>query len=190
MGQLSKKFNLNLDCFRQCRQQLGLSLADVQKKVKPIAEIESGDKRPTYKQLATLADMYEVPEWVFVSDNLPEEYQYTQQPAFRMFAKQPAFKNSKVRALITRVEQFRDFFLELNQDIDEPVAPFSKPKLPEINDKNIIEVAKIVRGWLTIQDGQFLDFLELKNRLELKGIFIFLTSKYNSWSYIDKELED
>ena len=88
---------------------------------------------------------------------------------------------SKIRKLIVRVEQYRDLLLELRQDIDDPVHPFSLPNLLNINQEK--KTASIVRKWLSIDDT--LDFTELKSHLEQKSIFVFLTSKYKGWSHVD-----
>ena len=44
---------------------MGLSQLDVKKSVQKIAEIESATQEPTPKQLTTLAELYQVPRWVF-----------------------------------------------------------------------------------------------------------------------------
>jgi transcriptional regulator with XRE-family HTH domain len=62
--------NINNDILRQCREQIGLSLPVVAKKVAKIAAIEQGDQKPTFKQIDTLADLYKVPRWVFISANI------------------------------------------------------------------------------------------------------------------------
>ena len=79
--------NINKDILRQCREQIGLSLPVVSKKVAKVAVIEQGHKKPTFKQIDTLADLYKVPRWVFISDHLPEKYQFDKAiPAFRQLA--------------------------------------------------------------------------------------------------------
>jgi hypothetical protein len=46
----------NKEVLIQCRQQLGLELDIVARKVKRIADYESGLSKPTFKQLDTLAE--------------------------------------------------------------------------------------------------------------------------------------
>lgn len=79
MTQIAQNFQLNLEILKRCREQVGLSQAEVETKIGSISSIESGKKRPTYKQLDTLADLYQV----FITDELPQEYQYMEKPAFR-----------------------------------------------------------------------------------------------------------
>ena len=67
MGKIAGKFKLNVDILKRCREQMNLSQDDVKKKISSINSIESGVKRPTYKQLDTLSDLYQVPRWVFIA---------------------------------------------------------------------------------------------------------------------------
>ena len=181
MGKISEKLSLNRDILKQCREQLDLSIETVESKVSSIAKIENGSHLPTYKQLDTLADFYEVPHWVFISDTLPEEYRYDLKPAFRAFRNVEIFTDSKIRKLITKVETYRDLLLELSEDLDEPVPQFQPP---DINQLSIDQTAASARKWLSL--GPPLDFNSLKIKVEQKNIFVFLTSKYKGWSHIDR----
>lgn len=179
--------NINPDILRQCREQIGLSFTDVEKKIKKIAAIENGEQKPTFNQLNTLAELYNVPRWVFVSEFLPEQYQFNNAvPAFRQFAHDSAelFSNHKVRSLTARVDQLRNLILELRDDMGEPIEQFAPPEL----HKNAMPdtSAEQVRAWLGTEEN--LDFLQWKEKLEDKGIFVFMTSKYKGWSHIDKAL--
>ena len=169
---------------RQCREQLALSLEEVKKKVKFIEDIEEEKKCPTFKQLNTLAEMYNVPRWVFISDKLPSEYNYVKSvPAFRQFAEQSgkAFSDPKVRSVTAQVEQLRELVIELRKDMDEPIEPFCPP---EVKIQSSSLTAKAVRSWLNVENN--LKFPEWKEKLEQKGIFIFMTDKYKGWSNIEK----
>ncbi len=135
-------------------------------------------------QLDTLADVYQVPRWVLLTDELPAEYRYANKPSFRKFKGSKEFDDYKVRQVINRVEQYRDLFIELRQDIDDPLVPFKPPAIK--NSKNSSDLAQTVRNWLSIDSS--LNFAALKEKLEQQGIFIFLTSKYKGWSHVDKAL--
>ena len=82
---------INLDTLRQCREQIGLSVEDVKKKVARIDKFESGAAKPTFKQIADLSELYLVPQWVFLSAELPEEYKLDSNPAFRTLARTSQF---------------------------------------------------------------------------------------------------
>ncbi len=177
--------NLNLNILLQCREQIGLDFFEVEKKVKSIVKIEEGKQKPTFKQLEKLAELYKVPRWVFVSEHLPEKYQFKKHvPAFRQFidSKTDIFNNHKIRSITTKIERFREFIIELRDDMGEPIEPFDAPSLQ--NNPNPGRAAEIVRKWLGVDDS--LDFKQWKEVLENKGVFVFLTSKYKGWSHIDK----
>ncbi|MDI6782031.1 MAG: ImmA/IrrE family metallo-endopeptidase [bacterium] len=180
--------NINKDILCQCREQIGLSLSEVEKKVTKIAEIECGDQKPTFRQIDILSELYKVPRWVFISEHLPEKYQFDKAvPAFRQFIDSNAdvFSDHKVRSLTAKVERFREMITELHEDIDDIVPAFNPPKL--IENVATDYAAKQVRNWLKLSDERY-DFAEWKEKLEEKGIFIFMTSKYKGWSQIDKKL--
>ena len=186
---VAKVENINTNILRQCRQQMGLSIADVIKNLSKIEEFEEGERKPTFNQLNILSELYNVPRWVFISDSLPEQYHYSKAvPAFRQFSTESAdlFGAPKVRSLTTRVEQFRNLILELREDMGEPVAEITLPAIQGTVSPAI--AAKQVREWLGLVAGDSLDFSHWKRMLEDKGIFIFMTSKYKGWSHIDTDL--
>ena len=179
----AKVENVNPEVLRKCREQIGLRLLDVKKKVPKIAAIEQTEWKPTFKQLDTLAELYKVPRWVFISESLPEEYQFSRNFSFRKFADdyEEIFSDAEIRRVTAMVERFRNLVLELREDMDEPVEPFDPPPLGP--DASAPSVAEQVRGWLKCS-GENLDFQEWKEKLEEKNIFIFITSKYKGWSHV------
>lgn len=175
----------NNEILIQCRQQLGLDLEIVASKVKAISEYESGQSKPTFKQLDILAEIYNVPRWVFIADQLPSQFELSKSvPAFRQFSESnmDSFSIPKVRALIKKVEEFRSLVLDLREDMAEPINDFSGPSINM--DDSLESLSKKVLNWLKIEGP--LEFSELRSLVEKKNIFIFLTSKYNGWSHIDR----
>ena len=183
MGKISAELPLNTEILRQCREQMRLSLDDVAKNVGSIKKIERGEKKPTYNQLNTLADLYEVPRWVFISKELPKEYTYSNSPSFRQFRNIPISKDSTLCKLIVRVETYRELFIELKEDLEGPIPLFSGIG---IENKCAEKAAYSARQWLELKCHSFLNFEELKQKLEEKNIFIFLTSKFKGWSHIEQ----
>lgn len=183
---IARVANINAEVLRKCRMQMALGIEDVAGQVALIEAIEAGEKYPTFKQLDTLAKLYKVPRWVFISRELPNKYDFAKSvPAFRQFAAQTSedFYNQKIRGLVAQVERLRSLVLEIHETLGEPVAHFTPPKL---SDKTKIDqCAKEIREWLGV-DSPLL-FQNWKNKLEQKGIFVFMTSKYKGWSYVGKE---
>lgn len=179
--------NVNPAILRQCREQMALSVESVKKKVSLIEDIENSKKSPTYKQLDTLADLYKVPRWVFISEELPSEYDFVESvPAFRQFTRQTeeVFSDPKVRGLVAQVGRLRELALELREAIGEPVERLSLPNV-EGQGNSRSELANAVRSWLKVKGN--LEFPGWRSKLEQKGIFVFLTDKYKGWSHIEKE---
>ena len=180
--------NINKDILRQCREQIGLSLAEAGKKVPKISIIEKGDQKPTFKQLDTLAELYKVPRWVFISSHLPEKYQIDKSiPTFRRLTDSSAdiFSDYKVRSLTARVERFRNLIIELHKDMGQSVRAFNPPVVSK--SATPVSAARQVRNWLKLSNERF-TFTGWKEKLEQKGIFVFMSGKYKGWSHIDKTL--
>lgn len=175
-----QSIQINIHILKQCREQMGLSLKEVKRIVPKISEIENANKEPTPKQLTKMANLYQVPRWVFIEDTLPQEYHYAQMPTFRRFKNSAVFSPFKIRQLVSKVEQYRNLYLELMLEMDEPLQPFKSVRALESAEKT----AKSVRNWLQLNKP--LDFDSLRKKLEDQNIFIFMTSKYKGWSKIDK----
>ena len=178
--------NINVAILRQCREQMALGIEEVEKKVGAIEAIEAGERYPTFNQLSTLAKMYNVPRWVFISEQLPSEYNFESIPAFRQFREQTgeAFSDPKVRGVVAQVRQLRELVIELRQDFDEPIQPFRPPEV-EIQHSSPTKIAKAIRSWLNVENN--LEFQGWKEKLEQKGIFVFMTDKYLGWSHVNRE---
>ncbi len=180
--------NTNTEILRQCREQLGMTIEKVTRKVKKIAEIENGDVKPTFKQLDSLSWLYQVPRWVFISEEFPEQYQIERLPTFRKLAHSDvdAIHNSEVRILWVRTERLRRLIIELREDIEEPIEDFKG--LDDVRQySSPKKLSESVRRWLNAEQGSF-SFPEWKERIEDKGIFVFMTSKYLGWSHVDAEV--
>ena len=178
---------VNPAVLKECREQLYLTLEEVQKKVSTIEQMEEGNRKPTFKQLETIAELYNVPRWVFIQDELPEEFRYEKiVPGFRQI-KENAFFTPKTSATVSkimaRINSLREFIIDISDDIDQKIPDFNPPA---IANKAIEDVAHHVRAWLGASAPLALD--EWKEKLEKKGIFIFMTSKYKSWSKVDRTL--
>lgn len=179
--------NVNRHILRQCREQIGLDIEEAQNKTtKKLGAIEEGKENPTFLQLEKLAELYRVPQWVFLRDNLPDRYDFG--PRILSFRRaglnDPASAdNHKIRVITVGVERFRELVLELREDMGETVEPFSPPSL----DTDMPRLARTVREWLGHTTGNH-DFEKWKQAFEKKNIFVFLTDKYVGWSKVNASL--
>ena len=166
---------------RQCREQIGLSVEQAEKKacLKTLASIEAGEKYPTINQIESLAKQYHVPAWVFLEEELPDKYCFNKSAAYRKF-QNSSISGYEVRSVIANVERFRELLLELREDMEDPIQPFSLPKLIA---KDFKAAAETIRQWLKCSEMAYpLD--EWKRMLENNNVFIFTTGKYNGWSKV------
>ena len=167
--------NINPEILRQCREQIGLSIEQAQQKakLKTLADIEEGKIYPTVNQIEQLAKRYYVPVWVFLREELPDKYRFNKSAAFRQFQRNPIC-DYDIRSVIANVERFRKFLLELRNDLEEPIPPFSPPALRETEPKAI---AESIRRWLGCSKKAY-SHKEWRQMLENNNIFVFTTNKY------------
>ena len=177
---------INPAILRECREQIGLSLEQAQKKEPNLEKIEKGEIRPTFNQLAKLADLYHVPQWVFLKEALPVRYSFNKSiPAFRQFADSSHdFDDHRMRVVTANVARFRELILELRNDMEEPIPRFSPP--PVTSD--IPKLARSVRKWLGRSESESCTFEQWKHAFEDNGVFVFMTSKFPGWSKVDPNL--
>lgn len=177
---------INLDILRQCREQIGLSVEDAERKMPHIKKIETGEAKPTYKQFDELSDVYLIPQWVFFQPELPQEYKLNSNATFRKLSHTQQSDTYQTRRLLIRVEHLRELIIDLSNDLGDPIPFFSPPSVINLNTMD--EVAKIVREWLGCKEFVVYEFDEWRKKIESTGIFVFLTSKVTSWSKMDVSL--
>ena len=180
--------NINPKIVRECREQIGLSVEAAVKKVPGIKAIEAGEKKPTFKQLDTLAELCRVPRWVFIADKLPVKYLYEKTPAFRKFSHESAveFGEHKTRSVVVYAEQLRELILELREDQNEPINEFHHPFSPPKTNASPANIAEQTRRWLGAENSH-LEFFEWRQLVEAKNIFVFMTGKYPGALRVGKE---
>ena len=177
--------NINPDILIKCREQMGLSIDEAQKKTfQTLSKMEAGTVKPTFNQLEKLADVYCVPQWVFIKEELPRRYNYNgYMISFRLFnnGKKEKF-DYKTRKITANVERFRELILELREDMGEPIDEFSPPMFQQ----DIIRLAQAVRKWLGCENFAY-EFKEWKTAVEKREIFVFSTGKLSNWAKSEQE---
>ena len=167
--------NINPEILRQCREQIGLSVEQAQRKaqLRTLADIEEGKISPTVNQIEKLAKRYHVPAWIFLREKLPDKYCFNISPAFRQFQNNPIC-DYDIRSVIANVERFRKLLLELRDDLEEPIPPFSPPALETTDPK---ATAESIRRWLGCSKMAY-SHKEWRQMLENNNVFVFTTNKY------------
>ncbi|MBC6444998.1 MAG: ImmA/IrrE family metallo-endopeptidase, partial [Alphaproteobacteria bacterium GM202ARS2] len=172
---------------------IGYSLDDISDKgVKSIAKFESGEMAPTFNQLDTLADLYGVPRWVFLRDELPERYALNTMPAFRTFHEQGERLSPKTNKIVLKTLSVRRFMIELLQEMGRAIPSF---RPPDISEQDQQANRQVVLQWLGVNDVQaWLDKIHKNNTveslrayLEDRGVLVFFTSRYRGKFYAKDE---
>lgn len=161
---------------------MGLSIDDLKKYFPRIEAFESGAAKPTFNQIDKLAEKYQVPQWVFIENNLPDQYKLDSSPAFRHLSREKAFGNYSVRKILSRVKRYRELILDMRNDFEEPVPRFSPPP---VEGRSVPEASRAVRDWLGCSRTESNDFAAWRKLVEDKNVFVFLTGRYPGWSKVD-----
>ena len=177
----------NQKILKMCRKQMALTIKDVQKKAgfNTLAKIENGEKQITIKQMDKLSQIYLIPSWVFLEKTLPIEYDFNKNiPSFRRFSKSNTKDfNYQSRFLVTKVESYRRNIIDLKKEMNDRISKFNPP-VNKLMSSNIMSVSKSIRDWIN-PDDKFFNFNLWRKSLENVGVFVFLTSSFQSWSKID-----
>jgi len=136
------------------------------------AALQKG-KGLTFKQLQTLADIFNRGV-LFFAEPEPAIDTNVYTPQFRTIANQKPEITPKLRSLVERVEQHRDIYLALREDLgDTKNDRFRSPKVPLDNLKN---AAEITRKWLGLEQKN--SFATYRAAIEEKGLLVFRSNRY------------
>ncbi len=178
--------NVNPNILKECREQMAYEIKTVRKTIPSIDKLEAGAKKPTFKQLAELSKLYCVPDWVFISEQMPERYKFASSPSFRRIwnsGNVGATQDPKICRLISKVDEYRQMILEYREDLDDHMPSH---KAISYND-DYKAMATAVRQWLGLGITESFLFKDIRKRVEQKNIFVFKTSNMKHWSQLDTE---
>lgn len=96
---------------------------------------------------------------------------------FRTLTNQKSRLSRKVKALVERVENHRQIFVSLLEDLDERTDPEWRPSYIDFDRTDDIKrVAEMARAWLGLKATETFD--SYRQAVESKGILIFLSNGY------------
>ncbi|MCH7472760.1 ImmA/IrrE family metallo-endopeptidase [bacterium] len=180
MGKASIEVELNPELLAWGRRSVGLSIADVARKLKQqeqtIKEWEGGSRKIRYAQLEKLADIYARPVAVFFLENPPESTALPRD--FRLLPEKDRQQFSRQTLLaFRRAKRFQKHAAQL---LDELAAPSEQLDLHAVLKDDPIAVATSTRELLRVTlQAQFSwksyyhAFRELRNIIEEQGLFVF-----------------
>ena len=143
-----------------------------------------GSNSLSINQLENIAEFFNRSLLFFINLNpVNEELIYS--PQFRTINNQKPLYSHKINALVERVEQHRKVYLNLLEDLDNPIVQNWHPRHLNLSHNHIKQTANIIRQWLGVTDN--LTFNELRALVEAKGVMVFVSNGYNGAWQINKE---
>lgn len=158
-------------------------LAQTLKIATPIIQrVMDGIDGLTFNQLSKIAEYFGRGVLFFLeSGPVDESRAHTTQ--FRTLANQKPEISARIRMLIKRVEEQREIYLNLCDDIVDSDRPTFNP--PEIPTRNPAEAAVKARKWLGLSEMN--SFTSYRSAVESQGILVFRSNSYNGKWQIPKE---
>ncbi|MDM8555855.1 ImmA/IrrE family metallo-endopeptidase [Desulfococcaceae bacterium HSG7] len=133
-------------------------------------------------QLEKIANFFKRSLLFFIDPNAIQESKiYSTQ--FRTINNQKPIHSIKMRALIERIQQQRQIYIGLLEDLDEPVKSNWMPDF-DLSTEDIKQVSADVRQWLNIPPKY--NFNDLRQSVENKGVMVFISNAYNGKWQISK----
>ncbi len=147
-----------------------------------LSDLLSGKKEPSYAQLKKLSQYFNRGVLFFYEPELPIG-SITQTPQYRTITNQSPSLTPKFKDFLKRVEDQRQIFLSLREEID---PDFANPAvLPNFSQKDTQQAAELARSWLGL--GKHCDFELLRSAVESKHILVFRSNGYNGKWKVPKD---
>ena len=147
-----------------------------------IERVIAGEDGMTFNQLRKVADCFGRGVLFFLEEG-PVDAAQVHTTQFRTLTNQKPEVTPALKKFIERVEKQRDVYLGLLEDMDETERVRFSP--PDLHEKPLPEVARIVRAWLGLGDSN--DFDSYRTAVEAKGILVFRSNGYKGKWQIPKE---
>ncbi len=148
-----------------------------------IQRVMDGIDGLTFNQLSKIAE-YFGRGVLFFLESAPVDESKAHTTQFRTLANQKPELSVKIKKLIKRVEEQREIYINLCNDLDDLDRPAYIP--PEVPDQNPAIAARIAREWLSLAEKN--DFDTYRSAVESKGILVFRSNGYNGNWQIPKEI--
>lgn len=181
-----EKIKINPNRLQWCCNTLAIDMDSLSKNIKiskqTLEQVMDNQAVLTVKQLEKIANFFKRSLLFFLDQSdIQEEKIYSIQ--FRTINNQEPIHSPKLRAFIERIEKQRQVYLNLLEDLKEPIEENWHSKL-ELNTKDIKKISANIRTWLHLPLKY--DFNDLREAVESKGIMVFISNGYNGKWQIEK----
>lgn len=171
-----------------CCEQQGISVeqlaADVAIAPTTLHKALAGEPALSVRQLRKIAAYFNR-SLLFFLEPEPVNEARVHSVQFRTIANQKTQLAPKLAAFIERVEQQRQVYLSLLEDVGEELGAGWYPAGFDLRNQSIHEVAARVRSWLGLTDKT--SFAGLRRAVEAKGIMVVVSNGYAGQWQIAKE---
>ena len=154
--------------------------------IKTIEAVWQNEPSLTIKQLQRVAKFFNRSMLFFINPNEIKEEKILS-PQFRTINNRKPIHSRKIRFFIEQVEKHRKIYLSLLEDLEDEFVSEWYPNNLSLIKKNNIERSVVIRDWLDLNDK--LEFKDLREKIEEKGIMVFVSNSFNgSWQIAKNEL--
>lgn len=132
----------------------------------------------TFRQLEKLAQTFSESILFFIN-NEPVIEENLLTPQFRTMESQIPNLDIQIKKIIENVVSQQDLYISLLEELGEELLGFSPI---DLNDLSLEKAALKVRKWLDIPSSRKLSFKDYREKIESKGILVFVSNGYSgSW---------
>ncbi|MCU0757150.1 MAG: XRE family transcriptional regulator [Xanthomonadales bacterium] len=177
--------SINPQRIRWCCADLGVSLDDLAAEIDvapaTLSRVMVGEGGLSFRQLSALATYFGRDVLFFVEPG-PVAEARVHSPPFRSLAQQRPTLSPRLRRLIARVEQQREVYRALREEVPADELPRFAP--PSIDGLDLDAVAAVTRRWLGLGDRN--DFASYRRAVESRGVLVFRSNGYAGAWQIEK----
>lgn len=182
-----EKIAINPSRLEWCLEALGIDIEELSIELKiAIATLEDGlenKKVFSVNQLEKIANYFKRSLLFFLEEDEPQEDEiYSVQ--FRTINNQKPIRSPKLRGFVEQVEKQRQIYINLLEELDEPVKHDWNPDNLDLND-NIKNISSNIRKWLGLSLND--NFNLIREAVESKGIIVIVSNGYNGKWQIEKQ---
>lgn len=142
-----------------------------------------GEEVLSVNQLEKIANHFKRSLLFFLEPTEPQE-EKIYSPQFRTINNQKPICSPKLVSFVGQVEKQRQVYIDLQEELEEPISQNWYPEYLNLND-DIKEISANIREWLGISIND--DFKAIRNAVEQKNIMVIVSNGYNGKWQIDKK---
>lgn len=185
---MEKAHAINPQRIAWCCEEQGISVAQLARDVgiaaATLERAMDGEDALSINQLRHIAAYFNR-GMLFFLEHEPVNEAKVHSAQFRTISNQKPELSARLKALVEKVEQQRQVYVSLLENLGEEVGTKWYPDNLQLDTGHIKQAAATVRKWLALTDGS--DFWQMRRAVEDKGVMVFVSNGYNGQWQIAKE---